>query len=412
MLFDHALDGGHNAQYCSSMIKNLLESGDEVSLVAPRESQILDEIRDLWPSIWVKALSPSRTVPTKLVDRYWMLHTSLRKTFRIADERSVDVLHHLFLDATEVPWSTASFQTRRNWKAFATLFWIHFDPNVPRAIASRALGQLKRSALRRLVTGRRLDGIFVHTERIRKRLAQLCGEEFLEACTVIPDPVPPSFEEDQKAARMRLDLPVESPTVLFFGALRRNKGPDLFLRSLASLGDRCTAVIAGNPYSVTETEIHSLASQLPENVRVILRLGWIPEEDTPHYFAAADVVAMPYRRTFLGTSGVLTWAVSSGRPILATDVGDVGHTVKDEGLGVVVTPESPEAFALALSQVLGNLDGVKNEVAPRARAYALTHSWEVLTATVRRTYLGTAPTGRHDAASDRTQHRNPRSSAR
>ena len=61
--------------------------------------------------------------------------------------------------------------------------------------------------------------MFVHTERIKQRLAQLCGPDFLNVCTVVPDPVPPLEHPLQREARLRLGLPSEGPIVLFFGGV-------------------------------------------------------------------------------------------------------------------------------------------------------------------------------------------------
>src|SRR3546814_9883678 len=48
-----------------------------------------------------------------------------------------------------------------------------------------------------------------------------------------------------------------------------------------------------------------------------------------------DVVLAPYQR-FVGSSGVLLWAASRGRPLLAQDYGLVGRLTADHGLGLTV----------------------------------------------------------------------------
>jgi glycosyltransferase involved in cell wall biosynthesis len=386
---DHQLDG-HHVQYASYIVRHLLESGDEVTFVAPRESPFLDELGRLFPAVDVRsALSPTRSLPRNALDRDRAILDTVRRGLRLARERRVDVFHHLYVDRSEVQLMIASLGRDRPYRAFGTLFWIQFDPEFLRTRKQRAAGGLRRLALRRLVAGNRLDGIFVHTGRVRDRLGELCGTQVSDACIVVPDPVPPPITVDQEASRRRLGLPLKGPIVLFFGGLRRDKGPDLLLQSLAHLRGKCIGVVAGQPMSVPEPEIRALASQLHDAAAVVLRLGWIPEEQIPHYFAASDIVAMPYRKSFLTTSGILTRAVSARKPIVVTDVGDVGHIVRDNGLGVVVQPDSPELFALGLSRVIEDLERYSNEVASRARAFAKIESWEVFAKTIRQVYVGT-----------------------
>ena len=395
MLFDHSLEGQHNVEHVSAMIGHLLEAGDEVSFYGSRESPHLDQIRASWPSTPVKALLPERAGRPTAFDRFRELRASLRDLFRSADGANADVLHHLYLDTALVP--VEDVRVGR----------IEFDPQLPHSLTGRGLGEIKRVAVRRAVSTGRLDGIFVHTDRIRRRLAELCGDVLLRVCTVVPDPVPPVIDTDQSEARQRLGLPAGSPIVLFFGGLRRNKGPDLFVRAISQLRERAIGVIAGEPHSVSEAEILSLASTMPDRSKLILRLGWIPQEEVPLYFAAADVVAMPYRRSFPATSGVLSWAAAIGRPIVVTDVGDVGQIVRDRGLGVTVNPDSPQEFASALGQVLTDPDRSKREVAPRARAFALSQSWEERVKAIRRRYLEVRTAGEPPLEADRPRHSGP-----
>ena len=54
----------------------------------------------------------------------------------------------------------------------------------------------------------------------------------------------------------------------------------------------------------------------------------------------AAVVVLPYRQ--IESSGVLATALGYGRPVVVTDVGSLGDTVRELDAGVVVPPEDPE----------------------------------------------------------------------
>ena len=63
----------------------------------------------------------------------------------------------------------------------------------------------------------------------------------------------------------------------------------------------------------------------------------------------ATLVVLPYLRT--DASGVLATAIGHGRPVVVSDVGSLGETVREFGLGEVVPPgdeaRSPRRAAAA-----------------------------------------------------------------
>ncbi len=59
---------------------------------------------------------------------------------------------------------------------------------------------------------------------------------------------------------------------------------------------------------------------------------------------------LPYRH--IESSGVLATALGYGRPVVVTDVGSLGDTVRELDAGAVVPPEDPGALADACSRLL------------------------------------------------------------
>src|SRR5205085_3119139 len=70
---------------------------------------------------------------------------------------------------------------------------------------------------------------------------------------------------------------------------------------------------------------------------------YVPLEAVGDYLAAADVVALPYTRTY--QSGVLLAAYAAGRPVVVTDTGALKETVEPGKSGVVVAPSDAKALA-------------------------------------------------------------------
>jgi glycosyltransferase involved in cell wall biosynthesis len=389
LLLDSTLDG-HHAEYASYIVEHLQESGDDVSLATPADEQAKARLLALAPSLQIHNIRTGVHPPgANRWDRAWRSYQDVHHGFQLADELRADVFHHLYLDGSEFAWLGAPRSNRRRWASLATLFWLPATRRLHDSLPIHApTPAVKRRLLRSCLRGHRLDRVFVHSERSRRALLRLIGPRMpARTVTLIPDPAPLPSTVSVADARSQLQLTPRGPLLLFFGGLRDDKGPDLFLEALRTLPGDWTAVVAGEPLSITEEEVKRLVSRLPDPSRVLLRLGHIPGSEVPAYFAAADVVVLPYRRSFGGTSGVLMRAVAAGRPIVATDVGDVGSIVRTHGLGIVVRPESPQDLASGLAEFLGRSEEITRDVGPGAMRYAQESDWRVMARGVRDTYL-------------------------
>ncbi|HBY95787.1 MAG TPA: hypothetical protein DEP84_17835, partial [Chloroflexi bacterium] len=164
------------------------------------------------------------------------------------------------------------------------------------------------------------DAIHVHDETARLTLTALTGRH--DRLYQAPHfsyhgwyPEPPS----RNVARRALGLPETAYIVLSLGHLRHYKGNDLLLRGFAAVADPdMCLVVAGKPHldDPHTAELTALAARDPR-VRFLPR--YIPDDEVPTFMAAADVVALPYRRST--TSGAALLAFTFGRPILAPALG-------------------------------------------------------------------------------------------
>jgi glycosyltransferase involved in cell wall biosynthesis len=80
------------------------------------------------------------------------------------------------------------------------------------------------------------------------------------------------------------------------------------------------------------------------------RLRFIPGGEIPELFEEAAAVVLPYRH--IESSGVLATALGHGRPVVVTDVGSLGDTVREYGAGVVAEPDDPASIAAACVSLL------------------------------------------------------------
>jgi glycosyltransferase involved in cell wall biosynthesis len=92
--------------------------------------------------------------------------------------------------------------------------------------------------------------------------------------------------------------------------------------------------------------------------------------DVAAILAAADVFVLPSLSE--GLPLALLEAMFAGRPIVASDVGEVGIALAHGQAGVLVEPANPDALADALDRVLRNPDRAR-QLGERAAAQALAH---------------------------------------
>lgn len=97
-------------------------------------------------------------------------------------------------------------------------------------------------------------------------------------------------------------------------------------------------------------------------------LGYIPDNELPHYFSAADVFA--FHTLYEGFGIVAIEAMSCGTPIITTNVGGLKEIVENNNAGVVVPPNNPSVLADALLQILED-SSLRHKLSKNARNAAL-----------------------------------------
>ncbi len=109
-----------------------------------------------------------------------------------------------------------------------------------------------------------------------------------------------------------------------------------------------------------------------ERVGALHRFEYVPFSDVTRYFAAADVLVLPYRH--VSQSGVLFLALSLGLPVVATSVGALPEVLRDGESALLVPPGSPDALAGAVSLALGD-PALREHLAEGGRGVAAAHGW-------------------------------------
>ena len=184
-------------------------------------------------------------------------------------------------------------------------------------------------------------------------------------------------------------MPQKKPIILFFGILDHRKGFDVLLKALPLIEKEVYILVAGilDESLIKKEELQRYKQSLRNPEYLILHSKYIEEENIAKYFLAADAVIIPYYSHSKGTSGVLNYATVAGKPIIASNVGEIGYIVRENNLGVLIEPESSEAIAQGIEKFLSYSMKWREQIKMRAIQYAKKNNWQIMASKVRERYL-------------------------
>jgi len=228
--------------------------------------------------------------------------------------------------------------------------------------------------------------LIVHYEDGKRQLVDHWGAcaEHIDVIPhgIIPLQNPPSPTD----ARKKLNLPSDRQIILFFGGIRPNKGLDILLKALEiikSRNRRVLLVIAGGLLGRFNFESYAdiiKKADLSDYVQTFIQ--FIPEEEVDYFFAASNLVVLPYLK-FEAQSGVLLRAYAHKKPVVASNVGAMGELVSSDEVGLVIEPGDAEPLAEAVISVLGSLDKFQSRYSPELEDK---YSWKHIAELTMRSY--------------------------
>jgi glycosyltransferase involved in cell wall biosynthesis len=191
----------------------------------------------------------------------------------------------------------------------------------------------------------------------------------------------------------RLGLPsTQKPICLLFGSIRPVKGVTYLLQALKYIDIPCLILIVGKPSLSLGIDLIEWARTFQsEKVELKVVTEYVPDEDVPLYYALADLILMPYTHNSPGAGGPLLLASAAGKPVIASDVGELGRKVRAYNLGILCQPESASALAGSLNKALSQLRKLKAIVLDGAERCAEEHSWHNMASHVYQNYERITP---------------------
>lgn len=133
--------------------------------------------------------------------------------------------------------------------------------------------------------------------------------------------------------------------LLFFGLVREYKGLKHLLRAMPDIiqyDSNIVLYVVGDFGSDKEDYLSIInENKIAYNVRIVD--GYVPDKEVEKYFAASDIVVLPYESAT--QSGVVQIAYGFDKPCLVTKVGGLPDVVIDGKTGYVVEPFNPRAIS-------------------------------------------------------------------
>lgn len=162
-----------------------------------------------------------------------------------------------------------------------------------------------------------------------------------------------------------------APTVLFFGRIVDQKGPDLLVESIPIILDHrwdVKFIFAGKgdmkPY--LQSRVHELGIN-----QAIRFPGWLSFPALTELLNSADIICIPSRNEPFGIVLLETWA--AGRPVVATEIGGLRENITNFTDGILVYPQ-PDSIAWGINYLLNNPEVMK-KISENGRKKVKTFSW-------------------------------------
>lgn len=155
----------------------------------------------------------------------------------------------------------------------------------------------------------------------------------------------PSKEESRK----HLGIPLDAFVLLSFGAPHSGKDTETIFKAVKQCSD--TFLIHGG------THTFSLGSNpviLKENYGLTNRAKifnyYIPEDEKPYFFSAANVLILSYTKAFASTSSMIWEAAKYRLPVISSNANTLGKDVKRYKLGLLFEAEDAMSLVGAINR--------------------------------------------------------------
>ena len=226
------------------------------------------------------------------------------------------------------------------------------------------------------------DLIIVNAQALKDELAErgIIQKKIL----VIPNGVDPERfnpELDYNSVRNKLGISKEKLLVTFIGTFGRWHGAEIFAQSIKLVIQQYPDV---HFMFIGEGATFPMVRDIIENDQIedyVTLTGTIPQLDAPNYLGASDILISPQipnpdGTPFFGSPTKLFEYMAAGKPIVASNLDQMGVILENEKTAILVTPGNVEALAAGILK-LANSPSLRERLGMQARIEVINkYSWQ------------------------------------
>ena len=285
---------------------------------------------------------------------------TIRRDDRLSYVEAARALNDLGVDVTLIQHEFGIFGGDAG--AFVVSFAAHLD--MPFAVTMHTVLPQYTDAQAAVVEilAARASVLTVMTESARRLVVQ---QELAPAgsLVVIPHGAPEELFDvfDAAATRSRFGVASDVPVMTTFGLLSEGKGIELALHAMAALEQHPDLhyIIAGRTHPEVfkqegeryRRELETLSEQLGLGTRVRFVDRFMDVDELGDLLGMSSIVCTPYRGEHQSVSGVLTFALAAGCPVVSTPYRYAEDMLAD-GAGQIATLGDVDGFAAAIASLL------------------------------------------------------------
>lgn len=356
LLFDTIIDG-HHADYLSHLICYWLQTKPEGELIVVAQASFEPTFRQLLESnasvstVRFVSLSQQEVDDTHKGSllgrpfREWNLHLKYSRQYQ-----ATHVLL-MYFDIFQLGFWLGK-------KASCAISGIYFRPDFHYASSSGLKARLnvlrKKTTLRGVLQKSMLVNLFCLDHSAVTLVRKMNPNVNV---VPLPDPVKHYTITSSEREKLRSELRIDPDRQVFilFGHLDQRKGIEPFLEAIDQLTPamqhKLCFLLVGSINPDYQAQIEHRISQTSPNLQIVGVFKEVKGREIQVYFELADYVLTLYQR-HVGMASVIIRAAVSGKPLVSSDYGYVGHLVQTEQLGVVTDSTSPTAICQLLEHVL------------------------------------------------------------
>ena len=186
----------------------------------------------------------------------------------------------------------------------------------------------------------------------------------------------------REEARKILGIPEDKKILLFFGFVREYKGLKHIIKAMPDIlrADSDIQLMVVGEFGDDKADYMELIRKSGAGDSIQVVDGYIPDKEIEKYFAACDLVVLPYESAT--QSGIVQIAYSFEKPVIATDVGGLPEVVLNGKTGYIVPPKNHSELGEAVVKFFSEEKAA--EFSDNVHAEAYRYSWDRMNEVVKR----------------------------